>query len=191
MKCYVVTQGPIHTALIEDLLASLEEVSHRLRVLPTRDEPLYLWDQSPGLAVARSRLAVDPWPVALVFDAYSTHGPTVREKHLILDEALHQAGSRDRYRVILAIPGLTACLFRDEDGLRRLFGDAVTPERLLRARFEPDVVTEELLATRQKTWNVETATWLVKSLDRDLLRQDPAVQELLQFLNQVLAIPAA
>ncbi|HZT81896.1 MAG TPA: hypothetical protein VFA26_16845, partial [Gemmataceae bacterium] len=114
------------------------------------------------------------------------------ELRVTLEETLALAGPRNRFGVFVAVPTLTACLFLDEPGLRKLFGAELTTERLIRSRFEPDKVLDELLsATGRPPLNNAAIVGLVGSLDKSRLQQFPAIRSLVQFIESaVRAVPA-
>jgi len=150
------------------------------------------WKESYRLIHARARFSrISLTPLIFLTDADTTQERRVTEIRLNLEEVTSLNASRKRFRIIPAVPALCRCLFLDEDAMHAVFGAELTSERLIRSRFEPAQVLAELLASQQKTLNEETIVALAMSLDATRLRQFPAIEEVLQFVetaNQLVEV---
>ncbi len=137
-------------------------------------------------SLARSVLAMEEIPVALVVDAHTTAESSIREQRGLLQNALHQASPGVEFVVCLAVPEIEILLVQDWDFIRDLadrseFSEMETefaelaPKKFLLEILKPEsypMVLRRLLEAinnRPQTLEIIREYSLVKRLEEFLL----------------------
>ena len=171
---YVITEGETDRLLLAHLLQGLEP-----------DEELEVRSaggRSSAVSLARSFLISTPSPVALVIDADTTDEGRIREQESIFTEPLQQVASQDRFRVILAVPEIEACLFPDKATAERVFGRPLSRDDWTRAHFEPKRVLLTLVNGGKSKTAPAALQRILSTIDPASLRKAPLIRELEEFI---------
>lgn len=96
-------------------------------------------------SVARTHLSINPESVVVVADADSTSPEQIAERREMMRYLLLQAGSEDRFRIVLAVPEIEIVFFNDVTALQNWLGCTVTERQLAQSEFVPKRTLEELL----------------------------------------------
>lgn len=131
-SCIIVTEGESKGRMLQRLVRS------------ERAQFYGIPGRSAAVSLARSLLAVRPARIGLVLDADAFDPTAVELKRGELLSSLSAAGPRDRFEVFLVVPAVERWLFADERAPCGYFGRDLPQDALLRARFEPRQVLEDL-----------------------------------------------
>jgi len=174
MKCNIVTEGETDVAVLRALL-----------------QPVVDWDRDPVRLIAagnwsrveslaRSIATVRSEPVVIVADADTANPDTIAQRRGFLEWSLSQAGPRESWEIFLFEPCMEELLFRDEQVVETITGQALTPEDRIRAEYDPKGVVTRLLGGRDYLTALETA---LAQADLSKLRQDPTIQGIAEFVR--------
>jgi hypothetical protein len=134
-------------------------------------------------SVARTLLAVNRIPVAVVIDADSPEPDVAMERQSSAEEVIGAAAIGIPFRVIVAVPELEILFFRRPELLHRVFGEAVNDHVMELAQLSPRRALEKL-APGKPLQNVRLD--VLKEMDADdlhALRETDLIQELLGFIR--------
>jgi len=134
-------------------------------------------------SLARSVLATRRKPAAVIVDSYSVAPELIRDRRQNLEDLIWLVAGGVPTKVVMAVPELRGIFFHDPHLLPQVLGRELPAEVLIRARYEPGAVLEELLAQSSGVKSVEQ---LALALSPEDLKSAPPVPELIQFLNDVL-----
>jgi hypothetical protein len=138
-------------------------------------------------SAARTLLAVRGEPVALLLDADSNDPEAVARRQLTAEEVVGDVASSAALRVLVAVPAIEALLFLRRDPITRAFGAAASDEHTLElGRLNPREALKRL-DPGGHSWTASLN--LIRTLnDGDIaeLRSEPPIQELLDFLRELL-----
>lgn len=136
-------------------------------------------------SLARSVLAVEETPVALVLDSDTTNEEAIREQLDFLRASLSQASAGVKFEVFLAIPEIEILLIQDWGFIKKLSGRPefseieiefaqLNPKTFLRSvlGFESNVAVLDLLKN-------------VSSQTAEVIQKYPLVNKLSEFLRSV------
>jgi hypothetical protein len=142
---------------------------------------------SAAESLARSILAIDREPVALVIDADSTSPTQIEERRAVTEGLLGLYAPRSRWVVILMVPTIEELFFTAPTFLAEMLGlkTKVPAAILQQARFEPKVALTKLLDTSRCSF----AELLdrIRHADPNPLQGAPEIETLREFLG----LPAA
>lgn len=142
--------------------------------------------QYSAQSLARSVLAVEQVPVALVVDADTSDTASIQEKYEFLQASLNQASPDVPFKVFLAVPEIEILLVQDMTFLKRLtkkpqFSDIEVEF----AQFHPQKFLLDALGNRDILKNI------LGNLDEQTLRtiqQYPLVKQLGEFVLSIIQV---
>jgi hypothetical protein len=155
MTIAVIVEDDSDKAIVESVLGSV------VKDLPF--EVVSARGRSSAISLARSYFAFSENHVALLLDSDSVNPRKVQEQRQILTDMLAAVAPAWAFEVVLAVPEIEICLFQDPQALKATFGDSLTSEALLEARFVPSIVLKRLLANVGWKDDYETAVRKVVS----------------------------
>lgn len=174
MDVYIVTEGAAEVELLRRLVGDA--------VPSDAVEFINAHGRSSAVSLARSLLVARPGYVVLFVDSETTNEQRIEEVRAMLNEYLRVVADDSRFKVLLAVPELEGFLFKDLEGLRRVFPQMST-ELSIQGRYEPKAVFQELLDGGRDSHGEKTLLDVVNRLDLDRLREDNAIRELVDFVN--------
>lgn len=188
MKSYVVVEGKLD---VDILSAVKRSVAPGIDVVFVDGK-----GKSNAVSLARSLLVARKCPVALVVDADTVNPNLVQEQRQGFESLLGLVAPRDLWAVVMFEPEIERCLFRDPGFTERLFGDPLSERDRVLAEYNPRRALYELAVGR---WGVGDGKQAIHGelvrrlglLDLKALAEDPAVKELLAFVQGVSARSAA
>jgi hypothetical protein len=179
MVYHVITEGATDIAVLKAVLwRSLSAAKGSVTVA---FEAARGWSAAESLA--RSFLAIDREPVALVIDADSTSPKQIEERRAVTEGLLGLYAQSSRWVVILMVPMVEALFFRDPvflaDVLR--LKTKVSPAILRQAKFEPKAALQDLLHTARCSFPELLSR--IRDADVNPLLSAPEVETLCHFLG--------
>jgi hypothetical protein len=173
MTAYIVTEGLVEQAMMKRLMRD-HPVLHR------RD--IRVCDSGGGAtSVARTILAVDHEPVAVILDTKTINPKAIAEERGYVEWHLGTAGLREEWEHIMVTPEVTLLLFQDQGALRALLPAPLSFEQRIVARYEPKRILSEIYAQAGKPFPQA----LIRRLSRTNLSplwKLPILQPLERFL---------
>ncbi|MFP4395888.1 MAG: hypothetical protein ACLFTI_11550 [Anaerolineales bacterium] len=180
-KAYVITEGETDREILETVLHPQSLASVEFIVGAGRYS---------AQSLARSVLAMEEIPVALVVDADTSVESSVQEQRGLLQNALHQASPGVEFLVCLAVPEIEILLVQDWDFIRDLanrseFSEMETefaelaPKKFLLEILQPESYSATLrrllddISDRPQTIAAIREYPLVKRLEKFLLSVTP------------------
>lgn len=136
-------------------------------------------------SLARSVLATEEVPVALVLDADTTDKAAIREQLDFLRSSLGRASSGVKYEVFLAIPEIEILLIQDWDFIKKLSGKPEFSEIEIEfAQLNPKTFLLSVLGLES---NVAVLDLLknVSNKTAEIIQKYPLVNQLSEFLLSV------
>jgi hypothetical protein len=137
---------------------------------------------SPSYSVARTILAVERMPVAVVIDADSPEPEVASERKRRAEEMLDDVAGGVPFRVIVAVPELEILFFERPDLLHRVFGH-IDQHVFELARLSPRRAIGKLAPEQP----YEFARFrILRAMDVDdvrVLRESDLVRDLLRFIE--------
>ncbi|BBC22561.1 hypothetical protein [Pseudanabaena sp. ABRG5-3] len=176
MIAYIVCEGDFDTQLLKavlpkDLLQKVEIVS--------------AGGQYAAKSLARSLIVRRQAPVALVLDADLIDPDLIQERCTSIQELLESVSINTPVKVILAVPQIESILFQDRGLLCRLMGLEITSDTVVNARNQPKKALEKLISQSKSYQGQSQIINQLVHEDLEILRKDPVIQELVQFLQSV------
>jgi hypothetical protein len=176
MIAHILSNSDFIAALLGRLLAAQERADIGIRAID---------ELSSMYSLARTWLASDRKPVAVVIDANTPNPEGVAWWRQSLEEVIGDAASGVPYEVIVAVPEIETLFFQRPEVLRRRFDGAVTDHLLELAQYSARGALRKLAADGDS----EKLRWeILKSLtDEDVaaLRQSDLIREVLDFIALV------
>lgn len=152
MNVTLVTQGPVATRLLEQLL--VQHALLRSSAIRVRDGG----GHGGSFSKARTILTVRREPVAVLVDMEAAEPAYMADRRELLESLLDEAAPPWAWRLILFVPEVELLFFQDERLLRELVRPAMpSAEQLRQARETPRKVLCELLATRADNYAQEVS----------------------------------
>jgi hypothetical protein len=149
------------------------------------DVAIKAFGSSSVYSVARTVLASDRKPVAVVIDANTPNPEGVAQQRQGVEELVGDAAGGVPYKVVIAVPEIEALFFQRPEVLRRRFDGAVTDHLLELAQYSARAALRKLAADG----NSETLRWdILKTLTDEeaaALHQTELIQEVLGFIGLV------
>jgi hypothetical protein len=141
--------------------------------------------RSSAISLARSYFTLQDSHVALLLDADTVNPRKVREQQYVLSDLLATVASTWAFEVVLAVPEIEVCLFEDPQVLAATFGNSLTSETLLEARFVPSVVLQRLIASAGWTDDYDLAVRRIVSgvTSPEMLAKSSPLQEVRRFIE--------
>jgi Domain of unknown function (DUF4276) len=179
MTHHIIVEGPTDVAILKALLAptlAAAKPSVTVDFMVGRG-----WSAAESLA--RSILAIDREPVALVIDADATSPAQVEERRAVTEGLLGLYAPRSRWVVILMVPEIEVLFFKDPDFLAHLLRlkTKVPPTVLRQAKFEPKAALAELLDASHSSY--QELLDRVRHADPNPLLSTPEIERLCEFLG--------
>jgi hypothetical protein len=176
MTAHILTDSDFIAALLKRLLSAEERADIGIRAID---------ELSSMYSLARTWLASDREPVAVVIDADTPSPQGVARWRQSVEEVIGDAAGGVPYKVIIAVPEIEALFFERPEVLRRRFDGAVTDHLLELAQFSARGALRKLAADGDH----EKLRWhILKTLtaeDVAALRQSDLIQEVLGFIGLV------
>ncbi|MEA3341843.1 MAG: DUF4276 family protein [Chloroflexota bacterium] len=139
-------------------------------------------------SLARSILATEQVPVALVVDADTTTDTAIREQLDFLRNSLGQASFGVKFEVFLAIPEMEILLIQDWDFIRQLTGKSkFSAIEIEFAKLHPKKFLLSILGDAEP-YDVALQSFLKKISDQTIetIQKYPLVNQLGEFLLSVI-----
>jgi hypothetical protein len=136
MRQYIVTQGLVEQAMMKRLVRDHP-------VLRRREIQVIARELGGASSAARTILAVDHDPVALIVDTNSIDRTAIAEQRGLTELHLGDGGLREEWEIIQGVPQVVALLFQDEDILSSLLPAPLSFEQRIVARYEPKRILTE------------------------------------------------
>lgn len=139
-------------------------------------------------SIARSILAVEQVPVALVVDADTSYAAAIKEQQGFLRAALGQASGGVRFKACLAVPEIEILLVRDRSFVEQLAGRSFSDLEMEFAKSRPkkflcDVLNGENSCSEMLQKTLEKLRNSNQTLE--LLQEEQLVKELSEFVLSV------
>jgi hypothetical protein len=142
LRNYIVTQGLVEQAMLKRLVQNHPGLRRRdIRVLESG---------GGSSSVARTILAVDHDPVAVILDTKTIDRDAIAEQRGFMEWHLGTAGLREEWEIIQVVPQVVALLFQDENLLRLLLPAPLSVEQRIVARYEPKRILTEVFTQAGK-----------------------------------------
>jgi hypothetical protein len=176
---HVIVEGPTDVAVLKAILAS--SLSAAKGAITVEFRAARGWSAAESLA--RSILAIDREPVALVIDADSTSPKQIEERRAVTEGLLGLYAPRSQWLVILMVPMIEALFFTDPDFLMKVLlrKTKVPPTVLRQAKFEPKAALYQLLHASHCSF--PELLDRVRDEDPNPLRSAPPIELLREFLG--------
>lgn len=172
MNSYVVTEGKLEAEFLRRILLSAGLSDMHV---------IAAGGKSSVISLARSILATRSSPVAVVLDADTIDGISIREQETVYYDLLRMASARTPFRLFFAIPEFEGILFHDLDALKRILAIDIPEEAIREARYQPKKVLVNLIPERA------VLTWIIPRVDDDAaasMARHPLMRSLIDFLKK-------
>lgn len=129
-------------------------------------------------SVARTHLAMYPELVLVIGDADTTDVEQIEDRRELMRLLLSQAGSADRFRIVLIEPEMEAVFFQDRSALEKWLGMAIDESDYVRAEFVPKKIFEKLLLQNTTLGTKKRGIELVDVISDELvdaIREHPTI----------------
>ncbi|MEA5485453.1 MULTISPECIES: hypothetical protein [Pseudanabaena] len=176
MIAYIICEGIDDKRILQTLLpeASLNQV-----------EIVVGGGISSVKSIARSLVVRRQTPVVIVVDSDSTVPELVKMRIGEITDIVESVSVNTPVKVVLFVPEIEIIFFRDPLLLSRLLGYDPSQEELNLAILQPRKVLEQLLAKSEKVCDRSQIINQIANENINYLRNDPAIQELIDFLQSV------
>jgi hypothetical protein len=181
MQFYVVLEKLSDRILLERLLP--EDIRQAAKFVVTNESV------GGSMSVARTLLSKHRKPLVLLYNTKSVDPDTIQDTFGTVDYMVKIAAAGVRWKVIRAIPELEVVFFESGIDLKRLFPQC--PDLLLNfARPSPKMALSWLFENGGGP--SELAAFLKRLTPEDLerLQANLPVSEVIEFANEVMAVPA-
>jgi hypothetical protein len=138
-------------------------------------------------SLARSVLAVEETPVALVLDSDTANEEAIREQLDFLRASLSQASAGVKFEVFLAIPEIEILLVQDWDFIKKLSGKSEFSEIEIEfAQLNPKTFLRSVLGHESHNVAVRNLLENVSDQTVEVIQKYPLVNQLSEFLLSVI-----
>ena len=168
MKKYIITERRTDAKVLQALLLprTIKEIKFLI------GEGKY-----SAQALARSAIATDPRPTALVLDADTTDPSKVKEEREVVKDSVHQVSGNVPFEIFLAVPEIEAVFLQDNELVRQLVKRKLSSTELELANGNPSsffrgngISTEQIV--KKLTQNTKR-----------ILREHPLIKSIQSFLD--------
>ena len=174
MTAHIITDSDFIAALLKRLLTKRELADIGTKAID---------ELSSMYSLARTWLASDRKPVAVVIDADTPSPKGIARERQGVEELLFDAAGRlVPYKVILAVPEIEALFFQRPEVLRRRFDGAVTDHLLELAQYSARAALGKLAADGDPDKLRKQILKTLTAEDVAALRQTDLIQEVLEFI---------
>jgi hypothetical protein len=186
MKYHVITEGTTDVAVLKALL--WRSISAAKATVAVDFEAAGGW--SAAEALARSILAIDREPVALVIDSDTTSPQQIEERRAVTAGLLGLYAPPSQWVVVVMVPMIEAIFFKDPAFLASVLGlkAKVSPAILHRAKFEPKPALDELI--RAARCSFPDFLTRIRNAEVNPLLDSPEIESLCAFLGLQAPAPA-
>ena len=174
-EIYVITEGNSDRDILEAILP--ERVLQNIQFIVGSG-------RYSAQSLARSMLAVEQIPVAIITDADTNDNAAIREQRELLHYLLNQASSGTAFQVLLAVPEIEILLVQDETFLKRLADkEQLSSIEIEFAKLHPKRFIRSL-SKRKEDYRVMLRNMLRNLDERTIktIQQHPLVKQLDQFV---------
>lgn len=178
-KAYIITEGVtdqeiLKTVLPQIIIESVDFIAGAGRYA--------------AQSLARSVLATEQVPVALVLDADTTAESPIQEQRDLLRTSLSQASPGVKFEVFLAIPEIEIVLIQDLDFIRQLTDRSEFSEIEIEfAQLHPKKLLLSILGNKEP-YDVVLQNLLKKVSNRtaEIIQRYPLINQLIEFLLSII-----
>jgi hypothetical protein len=171
MKAYIVTEGDFDREVLQAVLP--KELTNGAGIVSGRGN---------HISLARSLVLRRKVPLALVLDADCVSEKLISERRQDVEELLRMAAGKIPTKVVFAVPEMEAIFFEDASLLPRVVGHELSHDILETAKIRPGQALAQLGYAKNRWGDLLQA---LSEEDLVILRKSQAIQEIMQFLQEM------